>query len=508
MTRESIAAADDLATADRGVGTQGPHFGKAVWLLLFVTLAFALKASTFGDPNRHVDETFYFLVAQRMHEGLLVYVDVWDRKPLGLFLAYYLIAGISHSILAYQLVACALAAMTAFVIALIVERLGAGKGALLAGACYLFIIGPFEGSTGQTPDFYNLLIATSALLMLQASPALFRGDVGWRVWVVMALCGIALTFKQTTLFESLFLGLFLLYALHRSGASRGRIVRIAAICAVIGATPTLLIAGYYWQAGHWPEFWGAMVTSNLEKAKPGNEIHRSVGILLAGIVFFVLAGLGLYRNALAHPNRPFVIGWTIAAAVGFLSVPNFYYHYTLPLIVPLSVAAGLFLHRSDRRLIWLAVLIVYSIFWYSPNRSEYTAGSTQSMNALAKAIVDHDGGGGLLVFDAPPYLYALTGKAFLTPLAFPHHLNHAIEHNVSHLDTYAELDRVLAGKPGVIALEQKPRNNPHNWGSRKRVLDYAAAHCRHHEVISLREKYNEFPIMIFGDCAARGAVSR
>ncbi len=500
-----IPAADTGATAATAAGAGGIGAileSRLVWLALFVCLALAMKVTTFGDLNRHIDESFYFLVAQRMHEGLLVYVDVWDRKPLGLFLAYYAIAAVSHSVASFQIIACLLAAATAYVIALIVARLGAGKGALLAGVSYIIIIGPYVGSTGQTPDFYNLLIGTGALLMLQQSERLFQGEVGWRGWTVMGLCAIALTFKQTTVFESAFFGLFLLYGLFRSGASPGRIMRVAMICALIGAAPTLLIAGYYWNAGHWSEFWNAMVTSNLNKAESGGKLHRFQGILLCGVVFFTLAGLGFYRNTLNRADRLFLIGWTLAAIVGFLSVPNFYDHYTLPLLAPLSVAAGLFLHRADKRLLWVAVLIFYSIFWYKPDRGEFTEGSNRSMQEIASAIVKHDGGGGLLVFDGPPYLYALTGKPFLSPLVFPHHFNHAIEHNVSHLDTHAELDRILAGNPGVIVIEQEPRNFPHNWGSRKRVLDYAAGHCSHYEVITLEEKYNDYEIMIFGDCTA------
>jgi len=473
---------------------------RLIWLVLLIGLAFLLKISTFGDPNRHVDESFYFLVGQRMHEGLLVYVDVWDRKPLGLFLAYYLIAGISHSVLAYQVIACLLSGLTAFVIARLVARLGAGYGALLSGICYLVMACTFGGNSGQTPDFYNLLIATSALLLIQQSDRLFKGDVGWRCWTAMALCGIALTFKQTTLFEAVLFGLFVLYGLYRSGAPWGRIVKVAAICAVIGATPTLLISGYYWQAGHWDEYWHAMVTSNIVKARANAPLFRITGILLAGVLFFVMAVRGFLVMDLKGNARLFIRAWVVVALLGFLSVPNFYNHYTLPLLVPLSIVVGLLLHQSQRRLLWVTALAVYSIFWHSPLRGDETAASRLSMAAVAHSIREHDGGGGLLVFDGPPYLYALTDKPFLSPLVFPHHFHHAIEHNVSHLDTHAELDRLLAESPGIIVLEENPRNGPINKGSRRRVLEYAGSYCQHFERIDFSEMHNTFPMLVFGDC--------
>ena len=55
-------------------------------IMLFA--AVCVRALTFGNPIVHVDEEFYFVTAQRMLEGAIPYVDVWDRKPIGLFLLY------------------------------------------------------------------------------------------------------------------------------------------------------------------------------------------------------------------------------------------------------------------------------------------------------------------------------------------------------------------------------------------------------------------------------------
>ena len=70
----------------------------ALAAVLFLLASLALRFSTFGDTNLFVDDVFYFLVGQRMHEGVLPYVDVWDRKPLGLFAIYWAIAAISTSV--------------------------------------------------------------------------------------------------------------------------------------------------------------------------------------------------------------------------------------------------------------------------------------------------------------------------------------------------------------------------------------------------------------------------
>jgi len=121
--------------------------------LILAGLALVLRWSSFGDPDLAADETFYQTVGIAMHHGALPYVDVWDRKPLGLFLIYWAITGISEAPLAYQLAAWACAAATAWVIARIARLWTGAQGALLAGGLYLVWLTPLFGFGGQSPVF-------------------------------------------------------------------------------------------------------------------------------------------------------------------------------------------------------------------------------------------------------------------------------------------------------------------------------------------------------------------
>src|SRR3954463_7872291 len=74
--------------------------------LLLALLAVVTRLQLFGDPIAGSDEGFYLLVGDRMLHGALPYVDIWDRKPFGLFLLF---AGMrmlgGDGVLAYKLVA-------------------------------------------------------------------------------------------------------------------------------------------------------------------------------------------------------------------------------------------------------------------------------------------------------------------------------------------------------------------------------------------------------------------
>jgi hypothetical protein len=47
-----------------------------------------LRSPAYGDPDVNLDEEFYLVVADRMMHGAIPCVDIWDRKPIGLFLIY------------------------------------------------------------------------------------------------------------------------------------------------------------------------------------------------------------------------------------------------------------------------------------------------------------------------------------------------------------------------------------------------------------------------------------
>jgi hypothetical protein len=123
------------------------------------------------------------------------------------------------------------------------------------------------------------------------------------------------------------------------------------------------------------------------------------------------------------------------------------------------------------------------------------------MDRLAQAIRTHDRGRGLLVFDGPVLLYPMTGHGFMSPLAFPPHLNHLIEKDASHLSTSAEVQRILAERPGVVVNTVKIRNGPVNAETRAAVLDYIATRCRPISVVKSYEALASPDIAVFGDCA-------
>ena len=469
--------------------------------VILLVIALILRCDTFGDPNLHGDEVFYHTVGIAMHHGALPYVDLWDRKPFGLFALYYLITTVSTAPLAYQLVATLFAAATAWAIGAIAARLSPesdrGAGGLLAGVCYLLWLAPLQGFGGQSPVFYNLFIALAAWLVLEALPALRRGRVPAGTALAMLLAGIGITIKTTALFEGAFLGLVCAWTLCRSPASTGK-AACAALCWIaIGAAPTLLIAGAYALSGYWPEFWHAMVMSNL--AKPPHALTSLIrfGIMAAMLLpFLVIGALGL-RITCGEPRR-FLLLWLAAAVAGLCAVPNFYLHYAMPLLVPLCVAAVPFL--AQRGVLWTPVIAALSFVLAQPFDFTHTRQSRAAMADLVATVRAHVGRGPLLSYDGPPQIYRLTGQKPITPLVFPTHLSHAIEKDVSQFSTLDETRRALALRPGAVIMAEPIRNEPVNEETHRLVLAYVGRHCRLIRAVPVLERLRTDAIVVWGDC--------
>ncbi|MDE2301900.1 MAG: hypothetical protein KGK11_05010 [Sphingomonadales bacterium] len=467
---------------------------------VFTAVALLLRASTLGDPNLHADETFYFAAGIAMHHGVLPYVGVWDRKPFGLFLIYYLLAGFSAQPIAYQLGALASVVATAAAIAAMARRWTNAQGAVLAGVLYLVMLGPLQGFGGQSPVFYNLFMALAALLVLGALPALRKGEAPARMLAAMALAGFAATVKTTAIFEAVFLGLYATVVLARARPDKRAVLPAAAVWALAGAAPALLFAAAYAAIGHGSEYLHAMVTGGLNAQSDWPTAAIRLRILFGTIApYLVLCAFGLLDQE--RRGRLFLSGWLAAALVGLVSVPRFYLHYALPLALPLALAAAPFLGRRWWGPLALLAAAGASLHDYWPFDFTHTQKSRAAMAQLAQAIDQHRHGHALLVFDGPVLLYAMTGQPFLSPLVFPPHLNHAIERDASHLSTIAEVRRVLALNPGVVVNTVKIRNGPANMETRAAVLRYIATRCHSRLVVKTYEALASPDIAVFGDCA-------
>lgn len=442
----------------------GANVRLAVELLIALSAAFLIRCALFGNPVIHSDEQFYLLVGDRMLHGALPYVDLWDRKPVGLFLLYAAIRLLGgDGIVQYQIVATLFAAAAAFLIIRIAGHVGDRRGAIAAGIIYLLWLLIFNGAGGQSPVFYNALIAGAALVLVRLATheTATLSSIRQQGGVAMALVGAALQIKYSVVFEGVFFGLWLLWRSHRAGCSGAALLVSAMIWIAIALAPTAAALLDYVALGHGRAFVYANFLSVF--GREGDSAHAMAGRVLfmvagsAPLLFCAAAGLrsASGRSALA---RRFVRHWLIAALGGVLLFGTYYDHYFLPVLVPLCVA-GAPAFGAPGRSGWpsrtLAGVALFGLVAGAAMvRMRVAARGNASEVAALVRVVHPRLHGCLYLFGSEPILYHLTGACLVTPYAFRSHLGGANEAASIGVDPRAEMRRLFARKPAIVVMRE------------------------------------------------------
>ena len=429
---------------------------------ILTIFALALRAWDFGNPIIHVDEQYYLLVGDRMLHGAIPYVNVWDRKPIGLFAIYAAIRllggdGVSQ----YQVVATGFAAATAYAVWRAARLAGANAtGALVAAIAYLIWLPLLGGRGGQSPVFYNLYIAAAALIALHLparARAGRRGAIfGWGI-VACLLGGLAIQTKYTPAVEGAFIGCVHLWYFRKAGTNRLALTGAALAWALGGLLPTLAAIGWYWSLGRpdFDAFWFANATSVfLRPGYPLDQLAMRLLGILATLAPLILSAAFAWRwrdRDNARGEALIAFGWLGAAIGGFLLIGTFFNHYALPLVAPLCVVAAIALGRSSRLLIATLVLGVALNLVERWVNSDNPAGA-RAVAALVKA---NSGAGCPYVFIGDTITYQLAQTCLPTKYAFPNLLAYTTEQGATGLDEAREVRRILAARPPVIVTSTR-----------------------------------------------------
>lgn len=470
-------------------GGRGHGRGGARWQELlpmgfaYLAVALLVRGGTLGFPIIHIDEQFYLLVGDRMLHGAVPFVDIWDRKPVGLFLLFAgmrLLGG--NGILQYQLVALAATAGTSLVIYRIACSVASRAGAWWAGVGYQLYLSAFYCFGGQAPVYYNLLVALAGLGMLRIWSAPTDRRLVSHGLAVMALIGVAIQIKYTVVFEGAAFGLALIARAHRAGWHRWRILGASVLWAGLALAPTLAAWGIYAAMGHSDAFVQANFLSIFGRHEDfAGSLFRLLKEALAltpvwCALFLAPRRIPALRRA-ACVELGFLRYWAGAAVLGFLLFGTWYDHYVAPLLVPLMVLAApaLGLARPwrwyTRFLIGFGMVAAAAVTIHN-TRLHGTSEEVEDAAALIRAAdATPHGPGCVYINEGDPILYHLTGACFTTRYVFPNHLNGMVDAFALGVDVNAEVKRILDTHPQVVVMTLRSSSMPVNWQTRNMIFD-------------------------------------
>ena len=437
-----------------------------------------IRAQTFGNPVIGFDEQFYLVVGDRMLSGVWPYVDIFDRKPIGLFLIYAAIAALpGETTLWANAATLAFATTTAWVI---LHAAGGSARGLFAAIAYLAWLNLLEGEGGQAPVFYNLPVALAAWIVLRRVEA-EKTDIGGGAVAAMLLVGVAIQIKTSVIFEGALFGLALLWAARDVGVP-GLLLR-ATLWVAAALFPTALAYASYALAGHGEAWWFANVASLGGKLPDPWEVRVEGLATILGILSPLLL-----LAALARP-RGFIAAWLGVALGGMIAFGAFGSpHYALPVLVPLCIAAAAAFERRHK--LALGVLTLGLVAGQAVLAvTRLAKGGAPEAYTLAAAAQPRKGGC-IYVYDGYPALYRLVDTCLPTRWVFPGHLNTANEASAAALGVapVAEVGRILASEPETIVIDLPlfERGNPATWALVKAALDREYVLAR--EVVTGRDR--------------------
>jgi 4-amino-4-deoxy-L-arabinose transferase-like glycosyltransferase len=432
-----------------------PAAGDWIAAALLALVVVATRAVWFGDAAADFDEQLYSFIGWRMTHGDLPYVEVWDRKPFGLFaifaFAHWLFG---PGAIAYQALGCITAFIGALFVYALARRLVDRATATIAGALYAILLAVYGSFSGQSEEFHTpIMLAMLWLVRDWRSPHAAR-----RAALAMLLGGLAMQIKYTVLPQCLFLGADALYGQWRSGAGPARLASRAVLFGALGILPTVVVGALYWWWGHFDEFWFANFVSFFERL-PAHSGRLRPDLFVAILPLALLFVLGLYAAFRFNPPRDWktyglFAGWSLSALATVLMPGTVYLYYYATMAAPAAlIALPIIDVRAQARFLPAAMLLLAAGYVINLPADYRRASDDRRAEAqLTAAIRPYVGAARdcLYVFDGPTVLYRTTGSCLPTRFVYPDHLNNALETRALGIDQAAEVARILANRPGVI----------------------------------------------------------
>lgn len=464
------------------IGSQA-FSGIGLSFLQFAAIALAFRLIMFGNPLVHVDEEFYLLVADRWNQGAMPFVDIWDRKPVGLFLLYRLFLLVpGNPVIVSQIFGVASTAATALVVQRLAREIARPPSAWLAGVVYIFAMPAFSCAFGQAPVFYNLLMALAALVLVDVWKRPDAAHLLGRGLGAMVLVGLAMQIKYSVVFEGVAFGLMLLARGWTDVWSWRRLALAGVVWATAALTPTLVAWGWFAGIGHGQDFLQANFLSILLRMPDGDASWFRLGTHLFALTPFWLAVLvaphKLAMPRARHPVVPLVLrGWALAAVLGYLVFGTWYDHYVAPMLAPLAVLSAPVLARAIPAERWFGRLLLAAsaIGGLAVMGLQFkNHGSAAQFDELTQVIRREMHGGCFYQFDGEPALYRSVGACIPTRYAFSIHLNTWTEAPAIGVDAGREVARIMTTRPDVVMIGEWKAVNMPNHVTRAVVADFLA----------------------------------
>ena len=320
--------------------------------LVLIVISVGLRFFSFFPSVLDHDESTYLIIGRDILNGKALYTDVTDTKPAGIFIFYAMMEFIfGGSIFLKRFVFALVVGFTSFLVYKVsMKFFNNQRAAFASGLIYIFYtsVWVYHGRSPNTELLFNLTTIGALLLFLRPKMnAWFMGGF---------LMGIGFIIKYLVLFDlAAFLLFFFFYDIY-GNFKRLRQLNFWGRYMLAGIT-FLMVFGllnlYFWLDSPLHDFF--YVTYELPENYGSNPSLKRYGIMLLDftakflpISFFVFYVVSR-KDFLTGKVKWFFITWVAGILIAIYLPGKEFSHYTIQLMLPLSLIGGLFFHPEFKK---------------------------------------------------------------------------------------------------------------------------------------------------------------
>jgi len=325
-----------------------------IWLAgAMIVAAFVLRLPLLSVPLER-DEGGYAYMADRMHQGDTLYLDLVETKPPGVFCAYWLLLLGGRSVPYLRLMFALTATLTAVLFTLFaVRKFGVRAGSLSAALLAPTMVAPAYFGFSGNAEMFMVPLTVGALWLLNRSE-----DGAWKTDLLSGvLFALATLTKPVALAEGLAVAALILL---RPIPIKRRLIGLLAAGAGFVATQGSVLALFarqgtigdylYWAYRYNLDYTTALTTLDRLRAFVYQVLKR--GMLVRDwplLILMIGALISLARRRERWTDLTFVLLWLLGAGIGTAASGRFTPHYFIQFLPPLCLAAGIGLDRALAR---------------------------------------------------------------------------------------------------------------------------------------------------------------
>lgn len=438
-----------------------------VIFLFFIVAAIVLRFFSFFPSVLDHDESTYLIIGRDILNGKLLYTDITDTKPVGIFIFYAALEFLfGSSIFMKRLVFAVIVGITGYLISRVsIKFFKQNKVAFAAGLIYILYtsIWSYHGRSPNTELLFNLC-TISTLLLFQTKRYINYIAGG-------LIIGIGFIIKYLVLFDvAAFLLFFFIVEIKELGSKSFWSVFVRYVVAGLSfLLPFALVNLCFWMGDNFQNFY--FITYELPGNYGGSPSWKRYFTMLLDltakflpisiIVFYVLFNR---KKPIETKYKWFFALWIFAVLVAIYVPGKEFSHYTIQLMLPLSLLAGIFFHpdfKKDRittklysRKIGIPIMIVVLVVVQIVSLQNEVL-QTDYNREIAKYLEDEmDDDDKVFVANYQQIIYYLLDIE--SPTKFIHsNLLFTDTHKVFNINGEEEIKRIINTNPKFILIQRK-----------------------------------------------------